>query len=75
MKKADDGDRVVIRMYEAEGRDASSLLTLRWPVLSAEVTDIIEEDGTPARAEHGGIHLVTGHNSIETLSLVPDTGR
>ncbi|MGP1396087.1 MAG: alpha-mannosidase [Inquilinaceae bacterium] len=43
LKPADDGDGIVIRMNEAEGRPTSAVLEIARPVLSAERVDFDEQ--------------------------------
>jgi len=71
MKKSDDDDRVVLRVWESEGKEATPALRLHWPMRSAERTNIIEEEGMPTAVGRDGVTIAVGHYSIETLRLVP----
>jgi alpha-mannosidase len=71
MKLGEDDDRVVLRVWESDGKEASPTLNLHWPVRSAERTDIIEEEGTPTAVRREGMTIAVGHHSIETFKLVP----
>ncbi len=72
LKKAEDGDDVVLRAYDIEGRDAEAALRLFVPLKGAEKVNIIEEEGTPLEAGKDGLTLKVGHHAIETFRLVPD---
>jgi len=71
MKMGDDDDRVVLRVWESDGKEAHPTLKLHWPVSGAERTDIIEEEGIPTAVTRDGVTITMGHHSIETLKLVP----
>ena len=71
LKKADDDDRIVVRAYEAEGKDAVATIRFHWPVQEADLTNIIEEEGTPAKVQKGRVNLTFGPHEIQTLSIVP----
>jgi len=71
MKKADDGDRVVVRAYEAEGKEAGTTVRLRWPAQAADLTNIIEEEGAAASIRDGGVRVTFGPHVIQTMSIVP----
>jgi alpha-mannosidase len=70
LKKAEDDDNVVLRVYDIEGRDAEAALDLFSPVRAAEKVNIIEEEGTALRSRKTGLLLKVGHHAIETFKLV-----
>jgi len=75
MKKAEDGDAVVLRVYDAEGRDSEAAMELLVPVREAARTNIIEEEGAILKPRKGRLVLPVGHHAVETVKLVPDWGK
>jgi alpha-mannosidase len=71
IKKAEDDDSVVIRVYELEGRDVETNLDFFMPVAAAEKTNIIEEEGVAIRAGKTGVKIPVGRHAIETVKLRP----
>jgi alpha-mannosidase len=70
IKKWEDGDGVVIRCYEAEGRDARVRINLPVAARRADLTNIIEDPVKPLEAAGKSVTLGVGHHAIETLKLV-----
>lgn len=69
IKKWEDGNGVVVRSYDAEGRDAQVRINLPVAIRRAELTNIIEE---PVKVIGGPANAVTvsvGHHAIETIKL------
>ena len=75
LKKAEDDDSVILRVYDIEGKDAEASLGFFRPVRSAEKVNIIEEDGTPLKPGKNGLALKVGHHAVETFRLVPGEER
>lgn len=73
IKKCEDDDSVIARVYDLEGKDGDATLKLFHPVSSAEKTSLIEEAGTPLPATGGGVEIPVGHHAIETVKLKPVT--
>jgi alpha-mannosidase len=71
IKKGEDDDSVIVRLYEIEGRDAGVDLTSAFALAKAESVNIIEEEGRPLPCAPSGLKLNLGHHSIETLKLWP----
>ncbi len=71
MKMGEDDNRVVLRLWESEGKDATPTLRLHWPVRSAQTTNIIEEEGIPIAGGRDGVRIAVGHHAIQTLKIVP----
>ena len=46
IKKCDDDDSIVIRLCEIEGSDADTVVSWFTPIVSAQHTNIIEEEGS-----------------------------
>lgn len=69
IKKAEDDEGIIVRMYDIEGKDAPVRLKLYKPLKKAWKTSIIEEDSSPLPARTDGVDLAVGHNAIETVKL------
>jgi len=69
MKRSEEGDGVILRVYDIEGKDAEAAVNLFVPITSAEKTNIIEEEGTPLKPGKDGLTVRVGHHAIETLKL------
>jgi alpha-mannosidase len=72
LKKAEDDDSVILRVYDIEGKDADTTIRLFVPLKSAEKTNIIEETVAPLKPGKNGLSLKVGHHSVETIKLVPE---
>jgi alpha-mannosidase len=70
LKKAEEGDQVIVRLVEEEGRPASATMKFFRPIQRAESTDILEEGGTPLPAKDGSVEVMLGHHAITTIRLV-----
>ena len=71
IKKAEDDETVVVRVYELEGRDVEAELEFSFPFAAAEKTNIIEEEGVAIKARKTGVKIPVGHHAIETVKLRP----
>jgi alpha-mannosidase len=71
LKKAEDDDSVILRVYDIDGKDAEARLNLFVPVKTADKVNIIEEEGTALKPGKSGLALEVGHHAIETFRLVP----
>ena len=71
IKKCEDDDSVIIRLYDIEGKDAELALTSFFPLAKAEHVNLIEEEGKPLACRTEGVGLRVGHHAIETLKLWP----
>ena len=71
IKKCDDDDNVIIRLYEDAGKDASARLRFAVPLRGAEITNIIEEEGKPGQFKLDEVTFGLTHNSIQTMKLFP----
>ena len=69
IKKAEDGDQVIARVYEIEGQTRHATLRLFRAIQKAEQTNLIEEDPRPAVVGGGTLEFEMGHHSIETYQL------
>jgi alpha-mannosidase len=72
MKKAENDDTVILRVYDIEGQDTEAAVELFTPVKKAERTNLIEEEGVLLKPRKGRLVLPVGHHAVETLKLFPD---
>lgn len=78
MKKAEDDESVVVRLYEADGSDATALLSLPFTVARMEKTNMIEEDGQSidvAASRPGVAPLMIRHHGVETVKFLRTAAR
>lgn len=69
IKKCDDENQVILRCYNMEGIDSEAKISLFKPYQRAELTNMIEEEGSPI-SEHGNnLVFKVGHHAIETIKL------
>lgn len=71
MKKAENDDTVILRVYDIEGKDTDAAVELFAPVKRAERTNLIEEEGVLLKPHKGRLVLPIGHHAVETLKLFP----
>ncbi len=69
IKKAEDDDEVVLRVYELEGNDSTFELDWFTEIHEARVTDLLEENGQPLVLTDGRVQMDVGHHAIETIKL------
>jgi alpha-mannosidase len=70
IKKAEDGGDVIVRLYEAYGRNADAVVTPGFPVKQAWVCDMMEEKKAPALVDAGKVSLSFKPFEIHTLRVV-----
>jgi alpha-mannosidase len=70
LKKCDDDNSVVLRLYDIEGKDAEGTVRFPVPLARASTASIIEDDG--AEVPHNGseLPLKIGHHAIETFKVM-----
>jgi alpha-mannosidase len=71
IKKCDDDDSVIVRLYNIEGKDAEVDLTSAFTLAGVENVNIIEEEGKPLPCRTKSVKVRLGHHAIETLKLWP----
>ena len=69
IKKCEDDDSVIVRLYDLEGRDTKPTLTTFLPVQQASRASLIEEAGGKVDSKDREVRLTLGHQAIETLRL------
>jgi alpha-mannosidase len=69
VKKAEDSDAVIVRMYEYFNRRTKAVLRTGFPLKSASVCNIMEEDDTPAEVNGDEVFFEMRPYEIKTLKL------
>jgi len=70
LKKAEDGNGLLLRCYETDGQDAQATIQCPKGVVKAVLTNIIEEDQKTIPIQpNGKLVLAVGKYSIETVRL------
>ena len=71
MKKCEDDDNVVLRLYEDAGKNG--VVRVRFPALMqrAQSTNIIEEEGIPASFKLDELLFPLMHWTIQTFKVTP----
>lgn len=69
VKKAEDSDALIVRLYEARGTHARGRLTSPLPVRSAALCNLLEEEEVPLAWQDGGTTLDLRPFQIVTLKL------
>ncbi len=69
IKKAEDSDVLIVRLYEAHGTHTRARLSSSLPVCAAAVCNLLEEEETPVPWQDGGVALELRPFQIVTLKL------
>jgi alpha-mannosidase len=69
VKKAEDDNAAVIRLYENGIGEANVNLKTYFKISNAEKTNLIEYDGTAIKFDLNSVALRIGSHSIETVKL------
>jgi alpha-mannosidase len=69
VKKAEDGDHLVLRFYEWAGREVDARLVLPQGAQSAEETDLMEHPIGPASVKEGAVTVHTKPYEIKTVKV------
>jgi alpha-mannosidase len=73
MKKGEDDESVVVRLYEADGTDASASLSLPFKAERMERTNMIEEEGKQVdipSSSRAMVPISLPHHSVETVKFL-----
>jgi alpha-mannosidase len=70
IKKCEDDDNVIIRLYEDSGKDVSARFRIAAPIVGAQITNIIEEEGKPTSWKMDEVPISLTHHSIMTLKVL-----
>lgn len=71
IKKCEDDNNVIVRLYDLEGKDSEVTLNTFFSITAAEHTNIIEEQGKSIPASGKSLKTKIGHHAIETFKLLP----
>jgi len=69
VKKSDDDNSLIVRIYDQEGRDKPVKINLFKSPSSVEHTNLIEEDGKVITKDDKGMTVKLGHHAIETFKV------
>ena len=74
VKKAEDDDDIIIRMYEAHGEKHEAACISAWPIAAVEEVDLMEENPVPLAFSANGqgsaqVRLVFHPFEIKTLKI------
>ena len=71
VKRAEDSDAVIVRLYEAWGGRCNATLRTSLPVSKAHLCDLLERDRAELPVENGAVQLTLEPFKILTLKLAP----
>ncbi|MBI9018364.1 MAG: discoidin domain-containing protein [Phycisphaerae bacterium] len=69
IKKCDDDNSTIVRLYDIEGIDKTVQLKSFWDITRAEHTNIIELEGSPIGFAGSSVQFNIGHHAVETYKL------
>jgi alpha-mannosidase len=69
IKRAEDGDGIVIRLYECHGARGQAKLRLDLPFKRVNRCNVLEDDGASVKARAGEIPLSYGPFEVISLRL------
>ena len=69
IKKCEDDDNVVVRLFDMEGKTTEVSLTTFLPVKGCVQTNLIEEPQKKTESKGKQLSIPVGHHSIETYKL------
>ena len=71
VKRAEDGNGMIVRLYEATQAGTRTIVSLHFPVQSVAETNLLEEDGRPLALQNGALALEFRPFEIKTLMVNP----
>ncbi len=69
VKKAEDGDGIIVRMYESFGKRCDAKLTFGFEVESAALCDLLENEIRSLTVRNGKVKVALGNFEIVTLKV------
>jgi alpha-mannosidase len=72
LKKAEDSDDLILRLYETEGKNCTARVTLAHPVGGVHATDLLENDAREIPTDGKSFQVQVGAYSVETFKLISD---
>ncbi|NOY59049.1 MAG: alpha-mannosidase, partial [Calditrichaeota bacterium] len=70
VKKAEDDDRIIIRVYEAYNQRGEAEMEFAWPIKSAAECNLLEKDEQPLDFSGNKIHFNFKPYEIKTFSVI-----
>jgi alpha-mannosidase len=74
IKRAEDSDAVIVRLYEAWGERCTARLKTTLPASRAYLCDLLERNRNEVEVRDGALELELGPFKILTLKLQPEPG-
>ena len=69
IKRAEDSDALILRLYEAHGSRGTARLAVQVPCASACRTDLLEDEGAELRVADGAIEVPYRPWELLTIAL------
>ena len=69
VKKAEDSGDLILRLYEAHGASARAAVSFGFPIESASLVDLMEENDQPVDVAGGGVQVALSPFEIQTLKV------
>jgi alpha-mannosidase len=69
VKKAEDSDDFILRLYEAHGARTQARLRFGFDVSSAELTDLMEENGQPLPVDGNAVEIAFRPFEVHTVKI------
>ena len=70
LKKTDDENNYILRLYEVTGVDTDVTVTLPYAIEKLWKTDMIEENGEEIQSNSNSFTIKLGHHAIETFKIL-----
>ncbi|MCU6708062.1 glycosyl hydrolase-related protein [Paenibacillus sp. J5C_2022] len=70
VKKSENGDGIIVRLYESEGSASEGVLQIGFPCREVVLTDLMEENSLPLPFTGGQVRLSFRPFEIKTLGLL-----
>ncbi|MGC8782614.1 MAG: glycosyl hydrolase-related protein, partial [Anaerolineae bacterium] len=74
VKRAEDGEEIIVRLYEAEHKAAHAHLRFGFPIAAAAEVNLMEEEARPLAVHHDGVTLDFRPFEIKTVRVAPAHG-
>ena len=71
MKKCEDDETVVIRVFDSAGKPTNGHLTLFTPIQKAEETNLLEDVVEPLPFDKNRVEVKVGAHEIHTIRITP----
>lgn len=69
IKQAEDGDGIIVRLYESQRQRGSAIIQSFFPILSAWETNLLEENQNLCTVQNGELHLHYKPFEIKTIRI------